>query len=173
LLDNDCDGLVDALDPGCQFPPESNCFDGIDNNGNGLIDCADSSCANVVGPVTTCGLGACSNVGNFVCFNGVRQDTCVPLPAGTEGPFGSPSCADGVDNDCDGFIDAADPGCAAAIPGDVNGDGVVNQADVRVITSLRNQPASACPACDLNGDGVINILDARKAVLLCTIPGCL
>jgi hypothetical protein len=33
---------------------------------------------------------------------------CTPQP---EGPFGDPTCADGVDNDCDGAIDSADPDC--------------------------------------------------------------
>jgi hypothetical protein len=34
--------------------------------------------------------------------------TCVPTP---EGPPGSASCSDGVDNDCDGKTDLDDPGC--------------------------------------------------------------
>ncbi len=32
---------------------------------------------------------------------------------GEEGPVGSPSCADGLDSDCDGRVDDLDPGCAA------------------------------------------------------------
>ena len=36
--------------------------------------------------------------------------TVTPL---TEGPFGDPTCSDGIDNDGDGLIDSADPGCAA------------------------------------------------------------
>jgi formate-dependent nitrite reductase cytochrome c552 subunit len=35
---------------------------------------------------------------------------CVPEPDG-EGPPGDPNCSDGIDNDCDGFTDAADPDC--------------------------------------------------------------
>jgi hypothetical protein len=35
---------------------------------------------------------------------------CVPTP---EGPPGSPSCADGLDNDCDHKVDGEDPGCQA------------------------------------------------------------
>ena len=34
--------------------------------------------------------------------------TCTPV---TEGPFGDATCADGIDNDCDGLIDADDPDC--------------------------------------------------------------
>ncbi len=33
---------------------------------------------------------------------------CNPTP---EGPFGDPTCEDGIDNDCDTLIDAADPDC--------------------------------------------------------------
>jgi hypothetical protein len=35
-----------------------------------------------------------------------------PLPPGVEGPFGTASCTDTLDNDCDGFTDADDPDCA-------------------------------------------------------------
>ena len=49
-----------------------------------------------------------------VCQNGGQ--VCVQdQPAGTEGPFGSPTCQDGLDNDCDGLTDAADPDCAAPV----------------------------------------------------------
>ena len=35
---------------------------------------------------------------------------CSGVP-GTEGPAGSPTCSDGVDNDCDGFTDLSDSAC--------------------------------------------------------------
>lgn len=56
--------------------------------------------------------------------------------------------------------------------GDVNGDNVVDMADLNIILSHRNQPAGICPECDLDGDGMITALDARKLVLLCTCPRC-
>jgi len=40
--------------------------------------------------------------------------TTVCTPA-TEGPFGDATCADGVDNDCDGLTDGADPDCQQAV----------------------------------------------------------
>lgn len=47
-LDNDEDGLVDCLDPGCNnLCSEDNsitCNDGIDNDNDGMIDCDDDSC---------------------------------------------------------------------------------------------------------------------------------
>jgi hypothetical protein len=59
------------------------------------------------------------------------------------------------------------------VPGDLNGDGVVDRNDVNIINLYRNQPASVCPECDIDGDGKITILDARKLVLMCTCPNCL
>ncbi|HVR75859.1 MAG TPA: dockerin type I repeat-containing protein [Planctomycetota bacterium] len=52
-LDNDCDGLIDAADPGCAAPcvptPEDlatagSCTDGLDNDCDELIDAADPGC---------------------------------------------------------------------------------------------------------------------------------
>ena len=43
----------------------------------------------------------------YACGGG----NCSPVP---EGPFGSASCTDGIDNDCDTLIDAADPDCQQA-----------------------------------------------------------
>jgi hypothetical protein len=56
--------------------------------------------------------------------------------------------------------------------GDFDGDNDVDQNDVNILLSYRNQPASVCPKCDLDGDGMITALDARKLVLLCTRPRC-
>jgi hypothetical protein len=61
---------------------------------------------------------------------------------------------------------------AAPIVGDLDGDKDIDQNDVNIILTYRNQSASACPACDLDGDGMITVLDARKLVLMCTRPRC-
>lgn len=50
--------------------------------------------------------------------------------------------------------------------GDLNGDGIVDNADVLIINSLKHQPASVNPAADLDNDGIITVLDARKLVLI-------
>jgi Dockerin type I domain len=61
----------------------------------------------------------------------------------------------------------------STIRGDLNGDGIVDKADVALITDALNTPANGpSDARDLNHDGVINALDARIAVTLCTHPGC-
>ena len=60
-----------------------------------------------------------------------------------------------------------------AILGDLNGDAVVDQADLSIVMAAKNTPAAVgFDPRDLNHDGVINALDARKLTLLCTNPGC-
>ncbi len=58
------------------------------------------------------------------------------------------------------------------VPGDLNGDGIVDKDDLKIILSHRKQPATVCPECDLNGDGMITGLDVKKLVLLFTRPRC-
>jgi hypothetical protein len=70
-------------------PPEI-CGDGLDNDGDHYIDCADPDCANV---------GACFN-----CNAG-----------GPPGPeFGTEACTNGLDDDCDGTVDCDDEDCSAS-----------------------------------------------------------
>ena len=68
--------------------------------------------------------------------------------------------------------------------GDLNGDNVVDMADLNIILSHRNQPADVCLECDLDGDGISLLLmprswfsyspalDVRKLVQLFTRPRC-
>ncbi len=59
------------------------------------------------------------------------------------------------------------------IPGDLNGDDIVDREDLNLILAALNHPANKpFDARDLNKDGVINVLDARKLMLLCTHPRC-
>ena len=70
--------------------PSEICGDGIDNDGDVFVDCADSDCTNV---------GSCLN-----CLNG-----------GPPGPeLGIAACTDGLDNDCDGLPDCIDDDCSAS-----------------------------------------------------------
>ncbi len=73
-VDDDGDGHVDCGDTKCAPKCEEHCFNGVDDNGDGLVDCADPLC-DVPGP----------------CAEG---------------------CDDHVDNDGDGLVDCLDPDCA-------------------------------------------------------------
>ncbi|HYQ71152.1 MAG TPA: hypothetical protein VET88_04390, partial [Gammaproteobacteria bacterium] len=98
--------LGTSLDP---TPAPEICDNGQDDNSNGLVDCADPVCDGFVDGSTTCGVGACAATGNLVCQTPGQIDTCSPGTPQAEGPFSMPSCSDGIDNDCNGLTDAADP----------------------------------------------------------------
>jgi len=112
-------------DSACTVRLESNCFDGQDDDNNGLTDCADPSCnMRACGPACICanlkkaedlcsdqvdnemdGLTDCADpdcVGKS-CRAGC---TCIADGGQTE-----TDCTDGVDNDLDGKIDCLDPDC--------------------------------------------------------------
>lgn len=98
----------------CKIPITYTCNDGIDNDGNGLIDAEDPSC-----------YGPWMNEGEtFVdadCADGIDNDgdghidaldpKCTWRNYGDEDGSDN-SCSDGIDNDGDGLIDAEDPKCA-------------------------------------------------------------
>jgi hypothetical protein len=117
--DNDCDGLTDCddvddcgTDPSCgecTLIEFTLCFDELDNDCDGDIDCADRTDCD--GAIETCGIGECASTGSQ-CNNGTLiEANCTPGTPGVEGPFEDPTCADTLDNDCDGLTDANDPDC--------------------------------------------------------------
>ena len=67
-LDNDEDGLIDCLDPGCgNLCSEDNsttCNDGIDNDNDGMIDCDDDSCLTQSGQFTSKEPDNCPDLNN-------------------------------------------------------------------------------------------------------------
>ena len=54
-------------------------------------------------------------------------------------------------------VETPEPG----VPGDVNGDGVVNAADANLAMRMALNLAEAVPAADANGDGNVNAADAN------------
>jgi hypothetical protein len=118
-IDNDCNGSIDMADAKCQPVPSQEICDGVDNNLNGEIDegftfVDATGVEKKIGEGCVVGLGACQRTGIVVCKDAYSA-TCSVSPgvAGIEGPIG-PTCSDGIDNDCDGLTDLADPSCDAA-----------------------------------------------------------
>ncbi len=132
--DNDCDNLVDCADPDCvgrtcdattglvcagvtpftcRVCPtgqttETQCGDGKDNDCDGKIDCFDPDCQPAGGaPGQPCNPFG----GTCIVTQGVPSCGC-PTGATTE-----TSCSGGVDDDCDGLVDCADPDCQPSASG--------------------------------------------------------
>jgi Putative Ig domain len=155
--------------PPITFP---SCADGIDNDGDGLIDFpSDPGCWSADGP------GA---IENPECNNGTDDDSDGLIDFPNDPQCGRPfavsettlvPCSDGIDNDGDGFIDAgSDPQCNS--PFDVTenfgqcDDGIDNDGDGLIdfpadpgCTAL-NDPVETSPQCsdgiDNDGDGLID-----------------
>jgi hypothetical protein len=124
-----CDGGQACLNGACATAGELSCSDGIDNDGDGLTDCADPDCADQF-----CGIGCQCHAGvamELMCNDGVDNDRdgktdcddpdCAGMACGMGGCVCSGhgkqeiACADGVDNDGDGLTDCLDPDCAGQL----------------------------------------------------------
>jgi len=94
-------------------------------------------------------------------------DACPSEPTLTapDQPNGESTCADAIDNDCDGFTDQEDWHCSGlcAFPcADLNNDGTVNLLDFAAFAGeFGGTPESSQNAtcADLNGDNAINLSD--------------
>jgi hypothetical protein len=133
--DNDCDGLIDFLDPDrVQCPAEC-----VDNDGDGYfvdssstgINCGPADCddndpfvnpgeAEVCdGKDTDCdGFKAQSDVDNdsdgvALCAGDCDDGDPDRYPGNLENPLRD-TCNDTIDNDCDGLVDTVDPDCTGS-----------------------------------------------------------
>jgi hypothetical protein len=104
-----------AATSGSETPPQ--CSDGVDNDGDGLIDAADPGCHSD------------NNANNPSSYVPSDNDESNPLTGSSNPPSGGngnnggvkgssgnggngkPECSDNIDNDGDNLIDEADPGC--------------------------------------------------------------
>jgi hypothetical protein len=134
--DGNCDPGEDqcSCSADCGNPPgsENNCTDGIDNDCDNQIDCADADCNGD----PACGGGAYCGDGN--CDPGEDQCSC---SADCGNPPGSENnCTDGVDNDCDNQIDCADADCNGdpACGGGPGGEGFILSRNPDFSTDDRN-----------------------------------
>jgi hypothetical protein len=139
-LDNDGDGLIDGADPDCVVTEQCN---GLDDDYDGQTD-EDFTCSTCktgvhVGDTCTVGTGACERTGTVICLS-VSSAGC-SIAAGTpksEHTPGTGNCVDGKDNDCDGFVDLADSGCQTA----EKCDGIDNDGDGLVDEDFPDKGAS-------------------------------
>ncbi len=126
-VDDDGDGDIDGADSDCAVVTPENCTNGIDDDGDGDIDAADTDCQE------------------------------------PEGPVGDATCSDGIDNDGDGDTDAADTDCQSgpggptcfgmpATGGPTPGNDVIfGTSSPDVINALAGNDA----ICGLPGDDVL------------------
>jgi len=77
--------------------------EGCDDGNVASGDCCSATCGVEPAGSQTCGLGICEVTVAQCDVNG-DPVTCTPGPAGVE----AGNCGDGLDNDCDGLVDAAD-----------------------------------------------------------------
>ncbi|HET6281694.1 MAG TPA: hypothetical protein VFH73_12030 [Polyangia bacterium] len=127
---------------GCPVTAREICNNGIDDNCNGRIDCADPACF---------GDRACIVVGQEICNNGIDDDDdrlvdcadpdCVSSTA-CRPNMGKEICDNGVDDNGDRLVDCSDPQCVAfagcltvACKGDVD-FGALASRDARVTKTM-------------------------------------
>ncbi len=165
--------------PAVQFAlatnPVEKCGDGLDNDGNGLIDCDDPECLEA---------GACLAAPAERCADGIDNDgngladcddpdcsatsTCLPPPVEI--------CGDGFDNDGNGLADCADPKCqnGSTCPGITEPEPVPTGTDdrndlpgplqsdrtVTTYTRINIRPIEFCSnGFDEDNDGLIDCSD--------------
>jgi hypothetical protein len=132
-ISNDGDALIDCADPDCQdalYGCEVTCWDLLDNDADGYFDCKDKDCDTV---------GYCEYLTEL-------------------------TCADSQDNDMDGLMDCADPDCFSAACPEVCGDTYDNDADGTTDCGDSDCFGGSCTeVCtnsqDNDGDGLIGCED--------------
>jgi len=159
-------------------PPENNnarCSDGVDNDGDGLIDCADPGCAST----TPCACVPTPETGN--CTNGVDDDCdtlvdCSDADCAADPACAVPSenCGNGIDDDGDTFIDCADPDCFQSplcTTPEVCNNGLDDDGDTLV--DCADSDCLGDPACPTGPETCNNLLDDNGNGLIdCDDPAC-
>jgi len=101
--------LTVPVPPVTVLRPLPSCTNGLDDDGDGKIDCLDEDC---------CLFALCPSRTNeaandkLCCANGLDDDRDGLVDAADPQCFFEPEiCDDGIDNDLDGFVDCWDPDC--------------------------------------------------------------
>ena len=150
-LDNDFDLLIDCADDDCIGSCPELCADMVDNDGDGLTDCYDDDCDGVCNEVCDDGRDNDGD-GDADCEDTeCFSDSCVEI------------CGDQYDNDADGGIDCGDADCAGPECAEACYDGVDNDAD-GLLDCADDDCDGQCPEdCDdgrdNDGDGVADCED--------------
>jgi hypothetical protein len=186
-IDNDCNGFADCDDFRCRTcenprcitnnqvilrndggvctcmgtedTPEA-CSDGIDNNCNGFTDCQDHDCVSCRVPVCQSDGGIQRGDAGFCLCRSVTENT-------------NAMCSNGIDDDCNGFVDCQDFGCTRADAGTITVcDAGTSPRDTGPCT--RTGPENTAAAC---GDGMDNDCDGFTDCQdfdcrNCNVPGC-
>jgi len=124
------------------LPPSRELCNGIDDNGNGLVDEGWG-----VGNPCSVGKGACLATGTIIC-DGPYATKCSATP-GTP----TPEVCDGIDNDCNGLVDDGLANCACVPTAEVC-DGLDNDCDGLVdedFPELGSHCSSGVGACHVSG----------------------
>ena len=147
--------------------PERACADGVDNDQDGLTDCADDDCA-----------GDCEGSGDpEVCDDGSDNDgdglaDCEDSDCSDEC---LETCDDGEDNDADGLVDCDDDECAdvtpcwwpesiqhdgdfafVSVPFDCFGTQQADDCADAYTSTLTELDGAGCPDCDVTYTGTFN-----------------
>ena len=130
--DGTCDSDETACDCADCVVPEV-CDDGIDNDCDLDLDCADSECSS--DPACTCGNATCEPPSESSC---TCPDDC-GLPDTTES-----SCTDGIDDDCDEAVDCDDADCSEDAACQVTCGGNKSPCSVPTDCCSGNCVAGAC-----------------------------
>ncbi|MEC8380376.1 MAG: putative metal-binding motif-containing protein [Myxococcota bacterium] len=142
VLNGDCDDANSALYPSALEV----CDDGIDNNCNQSLDCADSDCASD------------SSCVELDCTDGLDSDgdgpwDCYDPDCQGSGACGEQQqqCSDGIDNDGDGFTDCDDSQCflnhQCAVPSCPNFELLSLMGNNVLFGDTNNAINSVDPAC--------------------------
>jgi hypothetical protein len=127
-------------------------------------------------------LGPYSNVITATTLSPPPTPTPPPVPTPTPVPTPPPQCADGVDNDGDGFVDGADPQCASGTTeapydftacndsADNDGDGLPDLADPGCSSLTDSDEHDPGLVCDNGLDDDSDLLSDYPADPGCSSP---
>lgn len=140
-----------ALALSCSAPVPSDCNDGRDNDGDGLIDYADFGCIYTDGAVEAdppqCTDGVDNDGDNAIDLDDPGCDS--DLDESEDDPI--VECNDGVDNDLDGLVDfPADDGCSGPTDTDEYQPAACSDGEDNDEDGIIDYPLE--PGCSLPGD---------------------